>query len=274
LDAKAYPHPPSFSIRVRSARLVCATLASLVVLLQPAFGDDRAISCLGRLEPGDGVRRLASPEGGGVIDELHVREGDRVEQGQVLATLVSRPLRLAEVARLEAELEDAQSEERRLARLTRGNVTSAAKLDSAKINVRVARASLSASQAQLALSEIRSPIGGEVLEIHARPGELVGPGGVLELGATDRMMAVAEVYETDIAQVSAGQTAKISSPAFEAPLTGRVERIGRKVGRLDVIGTDPIAKTDARIVEVRIALDDADRARALTHLQVEIEIGP
>jgi HlyD family secretion protein len=53
-----------------------------------------------------------------------------------------------------------------------------------------------------------------------------------------------------------------------------VERIGRKVGRLDVIGTDPIAKTDARIVEVRIALDDADRARALTHLQVEIEIGP
>jgi HlyD family secretion protein len=87
-------------------------------------------------------------------------------------------------------------------------------------------------------------------------------------------MAVAEVYETDIAQVSAGQTAKISSPAFEAPLTGRVERIGRKVGRLDVIGTDPIAKTDARIVEVRIALDDADRARALTHLQVEIEIGP
>ena len=43
---------------------------------------------------------------------------------------------------------------------------------------------------------------------------------------------------------------------------------------MDVIGTDPIAKTDARVVEVRIALDDSERAAALTHLQVEVEIGP
>ena len=140
--------------------------------------------------------------------------------------------------------------------------------------MRVAEAGVGAARAQLALSEIRAPIAGEVLEVHARSGEMVGLDGVVELGETDRMYAVAEVYETDIGLVHVGQRAVVESPALGAPLEGEVERIGLKVSRMDVIGTDPIAKTDARVIEVRIALDDSDKARALTHLQVEVEIGP
>lgn len=234
----------------------------------------RSVSCLGRLEPGDGVLRIASPTGGGVIDELRVREGERVEPEQVLATLVTRELYMADVVRLQAELEQAQREAERLQQLARGNASSKAKFDTAIIAVRVAQAGLTAARAQVALAEIRAPIGGEVLEIHARAGERIGLEGVLELGETDRMMAVAEVYETDIGLVAVGQMARVSSPALEAPLTGSVEHIGLKVGRMDVIGTDPIAKTDARVIEVRIALDDVEAARALTHLQVEVEIAP
>jgi len=236
--------------------------------------EGRSVSCLGRLEPGDGVRRLASPTGGGVIGEISVREGDSVEEGQIIAALATRTLHLAEVDRLQAELEQAQREATRLQKLSRGNAASEAKYDAAAIDVRVAEAGLSAARAQVALAEVRAPIAGEVLEIHARAGERIGPEGVLELGQTDRMVVVAEVYETDIGFVAVGQPATMTSPALGAPLTGRVERIGMKIGRMDVIGTDPIAKTDARVVEVRIALDEPARARALTHLQVEVEIGP
>jgi HlyD family secretion protein len=44
------------------------------------------------------------------------------------------------------------------------------------------------------------------------------------------------------------------------------------VGRLDAIGTDPIAKTDARVVEVFILLDDSEAVSGYTNMQVEVEI--
>ena len=251
-------------------------LLSLVLATASAApATTRAISCLGRLEPGEGVRRLASPGGGGgVIAEMKVREGDTVEAGQVLATLSDHALRSAEVSRLVAEMEKAQREEARLKRLSQSQVSSAARLETAGLDLRIAHATLAAARALLELSVIRAPIAGQVLEIYARPGERTEAQGVLEIGATDRMYAVAEVYETDIADIHEGNSARITSPALPRPLEGTVESIGLKVGRMDVLGTDPIAKTDARVVEVRIRLDDAGIVASLTHLQVEIEIDP
>ena len=40
------------------------------------------------------------------------------------------------------------------------------------------------------------------------------------------------------------------------------------------IGSDPAAKTDARVVEVEIRLDDGTAVRGLTNLQVEVEFEP
>jgi HlyD family secretion protein len=254
------------------ALAAAAVLLSLGIISSEATAG-RAVSCLGRLEPGEGVLHLASPSGGGVIGELLVAEGDQVEANQLLATLVTRPVHAAEVERLHAELDLAQREAARLKRLANSNAASKVKYDSATIGVRIAQAGLKAARAQVTLSEIRAPISGEVLEVHARAGERVGFEGVLALGDTQRMMAVAEVYETDIGLIAIGQTARLSSPAIGKVLSGRVSRIGHKVGRMDVIGTDPIAKTDARVIEVRISIDDPEAARALTHLQLEIEIG-
>jgi HlyD family secretion protein len=111
-----------------------------------------------------------------------------------------------------------------------------------------------------------------VLAIHARPGELVGAEGVLDLGAVDRMFAIAEVFETDIRAVAVGQRATVTSEALARALTGRVERIRPRVRKQDVVGTDPVARKDARVVEVEIALDDASTAATLTHLQVDVVI--
>jgi HlyD family secretion protein len=69
-----------------------------------------------------------------------------------------------------------------------------------------------------------------------------------------------------------GQRARIASPALERSLAGTVEKVGLKVGKMDVLGTDPVAKTDARVVEVRIRLDAGHGVEALTNLQVEVEI--
>lgn len=88
------------------------------------------------------------------------------------------------------------------------------------------------------------------------------------------MYAVAEVYETDIILIKVGQRAKVSSPALAAPVSGTVESIGMKVGRMDVLGMDPVAEADARVIEVDILLDEVEAVSALTNLQVEVEITP
>ena len=43
---------------------------------------------------------------------------------------------------------------------------------------------------------------------------------------------------------------------------------------MDVLGMDPVAEADARVIEVDILLDDAAVVSHLTNLQVEVEITP
>jgi len=256
------------------------TLLFLLVLhlAQDVIAEERVISSLGRIEPENGVLQLAGPSGGGltgaVMTALDVAEGDWVDSGQVVARLDSYDLRAAEVARLEAILLNARSEISRQKDLSKRNLTSGANLETAQMELDIALADLAAARARLELAIVRAPIRAQVLEIHAYPGERVGPEGVLELGRTDRMYAVAEVYETDIALVEVGQVARVSSSAFDEELLGKVERISLKVGRLDVIGADPVAKTDARVVEVFILLDDSEAVSRYTNMQVKIEIQP
>ena len=155
----------------------------------------------------------------------------------------------------------------------------AASCTAAHANARVAASRIEVAQARIAIDEIeiersmvRAPVAGRILEIHTRPGEMAGAHSVLDLGRTDHMFAIAEVYETDIVNVKVGQKARISSDALSETLTGMVERIRGKVQKNDVVGTDPAARKDARIIEVEIRLDDSKTAEGLTNLQVEVII--
>jgi HlyD family secretion protein len=138
----------------------------------------------------------------------------------------------------------------------------------------VARADLARAEAELELSRVRAPIDGQVLKIHAREGERVGADGIVEIGNTAAMYAIAEVYETDIGRVRVGQRAQIRSPALGRTVAGSVERIGLRIGKQDVLGTDPVAETDARVVEVEVRLDDPEPAARLTNLRVEVLFEP
>jgi HlyD family secretion protein len=140
--------------------------------------------------------------------------------------------------------------------------------------IEVARAHAGRVQAELQRSYIRAPDDGRIIDIIVRPGELVGPFGILELARVSQMYAIAEVYETDIRHVKTGQRATISSAALDSDLSGIVKSIRQKVEKQDEIGTDPAARKDARIVEVAIALDDSGPAQRLTNLQVNVVIHP
>lgn len=249
-----------------------ASFARPAVHEDPILGH---VGCLGRIEPRGGVRRVAGPPRPAVvIEELLVDEGSTVQKGQVIAVLAGIGVQRADVARLEAELANAERELARHRKLRSNRVLSESELQAHQLARDVARAALARAQAELALSTVRAPIDGQVLEIHAREGERVGPDGIVEIGTTSAMYAVAEVYETDIGRIHVGQHAVVRSPALPEELTGEVETIGLKIGKKDVLSTDPVADADARVVEVEIRLDTPALAAALTNLRVDVLIGP
>lgn len=272
-------HKQSYSLSQKTLRPVYVAVVTLILTLLAGTGalaETRSVSSLGRIEPFNGVVRLAGPSGGNgggaVVKSLTVAEGDWVEKDQVVATLDSYALRKAEVGRLEAILANAQRELDRQNNLAATSSTSRVLIDKAIMDLDVARADLAAARAYLDLSLVHSPMRAQVIKIHTYPGERVEADGILELARTDRMYAVAEVYETDITRVKIGQEAEITAPALSLPLSGKVERIALQIGRMDALGTDPIAKTDARVVEVHILLDDSEAVSRLTNMQVEVEI--
>ncbi len=137
-----------------------------------------------------------------------------------------------------------------------------------------AEAGLAVARADLEAAEVRSPIKGQVLRVHVWPGERVGDQGILEIGDTEVMHAVAEVYEQDVAKVSVGQKAKVRIPTLAADLIGEVVRKDLVVSRKVVFSNDPVADIDARVVEVRIRLSSADSAKVagLSNARAEVVI--
>lgn len=144
----------------------------------------------------------------------------------------------------------------------------------AQANINQARASVKQAQAKLEQAYIEAPRTGVVLDIYAHPGEVVGTDGILELGRTQQMYAVAEVYQSDVRKIKKGQHVKVSSDALPQTLTGTVDRISTKVRRQNIINTDPSENIDARVVEVYVKLDDpsSQQAAQFTNLQVNVAV--
>jgi HlyD family secretion protein len=130
------------------------------------------------------------------------------------------------------------------------------------------------AQTELNLAYIRSPIAGQILKIHTRPGEKISDSGIADLGQTSQMAVVAEVYQTDIGKVKSGQNAVITSQAFPGELQGTVTEIGLQVSRQNVFSNQPGENLDRRVVEVKIRLnpEDSKRVAGLTNLQVQVAI--
>jgi len=339
----------------------------------------RNVSALGRLEPATEVIQVAAPMAldGDRLAELQVKEGDRVEEGQVIAVLGSRDrlqdavrqaeervrsaqARLAQVragaqvgevqaqqatiarlqaeidgtrgiqaatlARLEAEYQNAQAEYTRYQQLYQEGAVSASVLDSRRLTATTAEAQLREAQAnqnrsvetlqaqlreaqatldriaevrpvdvQVAQAEVdgaiaaltqaqtdleqayvRAPIAGQILEIHTRPGEKLSDNGIADLGQTDQMVAVAEVYQSDVGKIRVGQAAVITGQGFDGELQGTVSQVGLQVSRQNVYSNQPGENLDRRVVEVRVALSpEASRQVShLTNMQVQVAIEP
>lgn len=147
-------------------------------------------------------------------------------------------------------------------------------VDVAEAELRQAQTALTKAEAELEHTIIRSPANATVLKTYVKDGELIGNDGILQLGQTQTMWVRTEVYETDIGHVKVGQKAEISSPNFGRKLQGKVAEIGLLIGKNKIFDAKPAFNTDARVVEVKIKLNQEDSSMVtnLTNLQVTVTI--
>jgi HlyD family secretion protein len=144
----------------------------------------------------------------------------------------------------------------------------------AQEEVKVALANLEKAKADFGNAVVKSPIDGQIIKVHTKDNESVGNNGIMELGRTSQMYAIAEVDENLVARVKVGQKAIVKSDAFVGEITGQVVTIGSKVGKNSITSTDPADKQDSRVVEVKVRLDSSELVRGLTNLQVKVAIKP
>lgn len=144
----------------------------------------------------------------------------------------------------------------------------------ARMDVQAAQAAADRARAELDASELRAPSAGRILRIVSRPGEKISEKGIMELGDVSRMEAVAEVFEADVTLLRLKMTADVIFDASGDRMTGVVSEIGNQVARKVVLTNDPVSDTDARVVEVRVRLDDQfmERVARLSNARVEIHI--
>jgi HlyD family secretion protein len=147
-------------------------------------------------------------------------------------------------------------------------------VQAAQAEVNSAIASLERAKTELSKAYIRAPRAGRILKIHTRLGEKIDTNGIAELGQTDRMIAVAEVYQSDISKVKLGQKALLSGQGFDGEIDGRVIEVGRQINQQSVFSNQPGENMDRRVVEVKIRLtpQSSQKVSNLTNLQVQTRI--
>lgn len=205
----------------------------------------------------------------GRIEELPVKEGQRVRKNQLLVKIDDRSQQM-EVARAKGSLLSAQSafdkakiDLQREKQLMSKGLSSQASLDiaqnafdQAQAQVQVNQALLDQAQDQLSKCTIRSPMDGIVTKLNSEQGENVvigtmnNPGTVIMVISDLSAIEIeAEVDETDIASVAPDQDVKILLDAFpDTTFKGQVIQVGNSATASSFGTTDQVTNFQVKIL--------------------------
>ena len=210
---------------------------------------------------GDRSTQVLAPVSG-PITRILVNPGSVVQRGEALATVTSPDFAAATAAYRKAQA--AYLNAQRIAdldeKLFKNDAIARRELEQAQTDAAGAAADRDAAIEQMralgvdessiaAIREnragaptqatIRAPISGTVVEKLVNPGQLIQAGSTLCFTIADlsTVWVMANVFESDIASVAAGQTATITTSALPSPITGQVAYVSALV--------DPASKAAA-----------------------------
>jgi len=234
-----------------------------------------AVAALGQLSPSGEIRQLAAPisqlGSSPRVVEILVIEGDFVKKGDILAIFENEEKLISDLERNENLINTIKNEialkkdqvqryELALSKDAYSYVQFSQRKDEL-LKLQKQKINLIGDQKNIKIdlfnSKLRSPIDGFILGINTRVGERPQNEGILDIGSSQKMEALIEVYESDIDRVFISQNVELSSEngGFQKNLKGKVIRISPQVKQRKVLSTDPTGDADSRIIEVLVKLD-------------------
>ena len=235
-----------------------------------------AVAALGQLSPEGEIRQLAAPisqfGSSPRITEILVNEGDFVKKGTILAIFENREKLIADLEKIDdliktvkIEISLKEDQIKRYEYALDKQAYSFVQLSQRKdelLKLKKQQINNIGNKKNIEIdlfnSKLRSPIDGFILSINTRVGERPKNEGVLDIGSSQKMEAIIEVYESDIDRVFISQNVELISEngGFKNTLKGKVSRISPQVKQRKVLSTDPTGDADARIIEVLVKLNE------------------
>ncbi len=224
-----------------------------------------------------------TPDVGGKIAKIYVEEGQMVREGEVLAEMDTRAIRLqlqqaeAGLAVAEASFQDARKNMERMERLRKENAVSEQQYEqvrlayeAAEAQLQQARAALNLAKHNLDVSIMKAPFSGIVASRNAEVGDVINPmmggfspqSGVLTLMDYSRVKVEVDVSQTGIQRIKKGQKAFLRVSVFP----GKVFE-----GRVSVVNltADPLSKK----FRVRVVVENPELLlRPNTFGEVSLEV--
>jgi RND family efflux transporter MFP subunit len=155
-----------------------------------------------------------SPEINGQIIRVHVFEGQRVIQGQLLASLNSNVMK-NNIAELETSLQLANTVYKKQKYLWDQKIGSEVQFLEAKNNKESLEAKLKTLKSQLDLTFVKAPFNGIIDEVYQKEGEMATPGvQLLQLVNLNKLYINADVSETYLPKISKNDIVTVEFPTF------------------------------------------------------------
>lgn len=166
-----------------------------------------------------------SPEQGGQIKQILVKEGDRVAAGTTLATLNVSVFQ-TNLQEIDNGIELAQTVYDRQARLWEQKIGSEIQYLEAKNRLESLQKKRETLVAQMAMSTVKAPFAGVVDRIWQKEGELAAPGQpLLTLVNMSEMKVKADVSENYVQAVKENAEVEVDFPSFGISTTAAIRQV-------------------------------------------------
>lgn len=170
---------------------------------------------------------FVSPDEQGRVEDLKVRQGDKVTRGDLLFTL-DDDLQRSDVQVREAALASAKQAFARAEELLKSAAGTQKTMDDATAALQQAKANLDAAQTRMTRRRQLSPVTGSVEEVYYRPGETVQPGKpVVALLPPANLKVRFFSPERELATIQIGDVVGVSCDSCPTGLTAKVTFIAR-----------------------------------------------
>ena len=204
------------------------------------------VRAVGTLQPNESV--VIAPEIAGRLLAIRFREGDRVEEGEVLVEIDAEILR-AELEKAQSDLILAQANNERAATLASQGTGTLRARDEAAAVLRAAEAELSLAEARLEKATIRAPFPGVVGLRSVSVGAYLTPGTpIVTLAEIDPLKVEFRVPELQLPRLRQGQSIVVTADAIP----------GRSFEGT-VYAIDPVVDIDGRAIRSRATVPNPER---------------